>query len=179
MDDVTRILVHETHEVVNPVPHLQLHQVGHPALVRPRCLLLLGPPPLRPPPPRAHQVRLLEYPVHRRGAQTGHVLVHHPPRQLPMPQLRVLAGVGQHRLLPPARPPGTRASPPPCQNTPPPAPCLPSSHQNSGGGLLPPRRPRSEPSTWGCPPASTIRSLSAALHFRRLPFVLMVFLQVR
>src|SRR5262245_53380360 len=39
---------------------------------------------------------------------------------------------------------------------------------------MPSRRHRSETSTLGCMPASTIRSFSAAVHFRRWPFSVMV-----
>src|SRR5262249_56123382 len=91
----------------------------------PGGFLLRGPPPLGPPPPGADQVRLLQNPVHRRGAQAGDVLVHHPPGQLPVPQLRLPAGVGDHRLplrrqclirlhrLCPHGPPRPRPPPPP------------------------------------------------------------------
>src|SRR5207248_960413 len=88
-----------SHEVVRSSSHLHMHQVRHPPLVRTRRFLILRSSSLRSSPPGANQVRFLQNPVHRRATQTSHVLVHHPPRQFPMPQLRVTPRVGQHRLL--------------------------------------------------------------------------------
>jgi len=99
MHHVTRILVHEAHEKVGLLTHQHVHQIRRPDLIGTRRLLFLQATTLRTPTPRTHQVRFLENPVHRRWAQAGHVLIHHPPGQLAMTQLRMTSRILQHRLL--------------------------------------------------------------------------------
>ena len=93
------LAVEEVHHRVDLPAHLDLHRVGAPTLVGATRLLDRRPLPLRPPPPRADQVRSLQNPIDRRWTQERHVLVDHPPGQFTVTRGRVLAGVRQDGQL--------------------------------------------------------------------------------
>src|SRR5262249_30301386 len=105
--------------------------------------------------------------VDRRRAQASHVLIHHPPGQLPVPQLRVPAGVVEHRLLLLRqrlgwlhRPDRLRPRPPRPPPLPPPAVIHPPRP--------PPRRPPATP-----PPVLFHLLMRPLLRLRRqLPIIL-------
>ncbi len=101
--NVSRVFVDERHEEVHLSVHLYVHQVGPPDLVRTARLLPLPAVSLLPTAPRGHQPLLPQNPVHRRRAQTRHILVDHPPRQLPMTHLRMRQGIVPHRPLLPGQ----------------------------------------------------------------------------
>jgi len=99
MHDVPAVLIQEANQEVVPAPDPHVLDVRRPDLVWPAGLLILFSATLATPAPGTYQLRLPQNPVHRRGSQVRHVLVHHPPGQLPVPKLRVLQGILLHYCL--------------------------------------------------------------------------------